>query len=277
MREQNVSDPPEAQVEEALWRIRLRLMLRNLRRDWSAFASNPIGLIGLGIIIMYGLMAVAHPILMRWVWDPNIYDPQIARGLEFEFIPPAAPPSWSHLLGTDPESRDVLSQLMFSAQAELTLGIVAALVTVLIATIVGAVSAYYGGVIDALLMRFADIIIMMPTLSLLIVLGALFSVNLITLAVVIGVISGFGTTAVIIKSQALGIRVKPYVEAARVAGGNDAHIIFTHVIPNLIPISFLYMTFTATAAIFAEAVLSFFGILDVKMSWGLMIHTAWSQ
>lgn len=273
----NVGDVPQAEMHEARWRTRLRLAIRNLKRDWSRFASNPIGLIGLGIIVIFGLMAVAHPILMKWVWDPNVYDPQIARALEFEFIPPADPPSWKHLLGTDPQSRDVLSQLMFSAQAELTLGIIAALVTVFIATIVGAVAAYYGGVVDAVLMRFADIIIMMPVLSLLIVLGALFDINLITLAIVIGIISGFGTTAVIIKSQAIGIRVKPYIEAARVAGGNDTHIIFTHVIPNLVPLSFLYMTFTATAAIFAEAVLSFFGILDVKMSWGLMIHSAWSQ
>ena len=101
--------------------------------------------------------------------------------------------------------------------------------------------------------------------------------DLIVLGVGIGIISGFGTKAVIIESQALGIKAKPYIEAARVAGGNNWHIIFTHIIPNLIPLSFLYMMFTATAAIFAEAVLSFFGILEVRMSWGLMIHTAWIQ
>ena len=276
MRESGPFRPMAAGVPESQWRTRLLLFLRNRRREWAAFSSNKIGLVGLSIIGIYGLMAIAHPILMRWVWDPDVYDPTIVRALQREFVPPADSPSWGHLLGTDSQSRDVLSQLMFSAQAELTLGIVAALVTVFIATLVGAVSAYYGGVIDVLLMRFADIIIMMPTFSLLIILGALFDMNLLILAVVIGIISGFGTTAVIIKSQALSIKVKPYIEAARVAGGPDRHIILTHVVPNLIPLSFLYMMFTATAAIFAEAALSFFGIMDVEMSWGLMIHEAWT-
>ena len=269
--------PQRVGVAESLWRTRLRLLLRNLRQDWATFASNRVGLVGLGIIVIYGLMGLAHPILMGWVWDPNVYDPVIVRALEYQAIPQAAPPSFSHPLGTDPLARDILSQLMFSAQAAFTLGTVAALVTVFIATPVGAVAAYYGGIIDALLMRFADIVIMLPPLSLLIILGAFFGLNLITLGVVIGIISGFGTTAVIVKSQALSIKVRPYIEAARVAGGNNWHIIFTHLIPNLIPLSFLYMMFTATAAIFSEAVLSFLGILDVRMSWGLMIHTSWRQ
>ena len=266
----------QEEVTEALWYTRLRLLRKNLGRNWAGFASNKIGLIGLGIILMFTLMAITHPILMGLVWDPRVYNP-IFADLEYEYVPPNDPPSLSHPLGTDLRSRDILSQLMYSARAELALGIIAALVTVCVATVVGAVSAYYGGIVDALLMRLADIIIMMPTISLLIVLAALFELNLYILAVVIGIISGFGTTAVIIKSQAMSIKVKPYIEAARVAGGNDAHIIFTHVIPNLIPLSFLYMTFTATAAIFAEAVLSFFGILDVKMSWGIMINTSWDQ
>ena len=85
---------------------------------------------------------------------------------------------------------------------------------------------------------------------------------------------GFGGTAIILKSQALSIKVKPYIEAARVAGGGHFHIIFVHIIPNLLPLSLLYMMFTVTSAIFAEAVLSFLGLLDLRMSWGIMIHTA---
>src|SRR4030067_161744 len=97
---------------------------------------------------------------------------------------------------------------------------------------------------------------------------------MIQLAIVIGILSGFGGTTIIIKSQALSIRVKPFIEAARVAGGSNRHIILTHIVPNLLPLSFLYMMFTATGAIFSEAVLSFFGLLNIRMSWGIMIHTA---
>lgn len=264
--------PTQLVVEEPLWRVRARLLWRSLRTNWSLFAQNRIGLVGLGIILIFALMVAAHPILMRTVWNPRIYDPVV--GYAFDALEQPAPPSWSHLLGTDPLGRDVLSQLMSSAQAEFALGLIAALVTVVVGTTVGAVSAYLGGLVDAFFMRLADIIVMMPTLSLLIVLGVLFDLNMISLAVVIGIIAGFGGTAIIIKSQALSVKVKPYIEAARVSGGSHFYIVLVHIIPNLLPLAFLYMMFTVTAAIFSEAVLSFFGILNIRMSWGIMIHTS---
>jgi ABC-type dipeptide/oligopeptide/nickel transport system permease subunit len=114
---------------------------------------------------------------------------------------------------------------------------------------------------------------MVPFLAVLIVMSALMSVGMIELALVIGILSGFGGTAIVIKSQALSVKVKPFIEAARVAGGGHAHIIFTHLVPNLLPISLLYMMFVVTTAIFSEAVLSFFGLTEIQMSWGLMINT----
>ena len=259
---------------EPLWRMRLRVSIRRFRDQWRLFAQARVGLIGLAIIAIFGLMAVVHPILMRTVWDYSTYDPII--GFDFEELSHPTSPSGRHLLGTDPVGRDVLSMLMHSAQSEFILGIIAAIVTVVIGTAVGAMSAYFGGWIDALLMRIADIVIMMPTISLLVVLGSLWDLNFWTLAIVIGVLSGFGGTAVIIKSLALTVKVKPYIEAARGSGGGSLHIILTHMVPNLLPLAFLYMMFTVTAAIFSEAVLSFFGILNVRMSWGIMIHTAQS-
>ncbi len=261
-------------VAEPLWRVRARLMWRSSRTNWSLFAQNKIGLIGLGIILIFALMVIAHPILMNTVWEPRIYDPVI--GYSFDETTQPASPSARHLLGTDPLGRDVLSQLMWSAKWEFALGLIAALVTVILGTLVGAVSAYFGGVIDAILMRIADVIIMMPTLSLLIVLGVVVpgGLDIYKLALVIGIVSGFGATAIVLKSQALSLTVKSYIDAARVAGGSHTHIIRIHLIPNLMPLAFLYMMFTVTAAIFSEAVLSFFGILDVRMSWGIMIHTS---
>ena len=78
---------------------------------------------------------------------------------------------------------------------------------------------------------------------------------------------------IVIKAQALSVKVKPYVEAARIAGGGDFHVIFKHMVPNLLPIALLYMMFVVTGAIFTEAVLSFFGLTEIAMSWGLMINT----
>jgi len=227
----------EALEQVPLWRIRLGLQWRALRKNWALFTENKIGLLGLGIIVFFILLATAHPILMATVWDPRVYDPIIGFAAD-EVLQPA-PPSARHLLGTDPLGRDVLSQLMYSARSEFALGLVAATVTVTLATTIGALAAYFGGVVDTIFMRFADLIIMMPFISILIVLSALLDLQLLELALVIGLLSGFGATTVIIKSQALTIKVRTYIEAARVAGGSDWHIILRHIIPNLLPLSFL--------------------------------------
>ncbi len=268
-----------------LWKVRLRLMGKSIKTGWGIFKENPVGMVGLIIIAFFALLAILHPILMATVWDPGTYDP--ITGYDFKTIVHPSPPSWlpqpdnpmykpsfRHILGTDPLGRDVLSQLMYSTRSEFLLGVGAALVTVLIATTVGAVSAYYGGLVDILFMRMADVMMMLPFIAILIVLSSLFQFKMIHLAIVYGILAGFGGTTIVIKSQALTIKVKSYIEAARIAGGGDWHIIFTHLVPNLLPLSFLYMMFTVTGAIFSEAVLSFFGLLDIRMSWGLMIQTA---
>ncbi len=259
---------------EAIWRVRLNLALRGLKETWVIFSENPIGLVGLGLLLFFALMALAHPILMSTVWDKRIYHPVI--GFDPTIAAHPAAPSARHLLGTDALGRDVLSQLMYSTSSEFALGLLAAIVTVTIGTVVGAMSAYYGGALDSIFMRLADLVIMTPTIPLLIVLGALIELNLVQLGIVLGILSGFGGVTVIIKSQALSVKVKPYIEAARIAGGNDWHIIFAHIVPNLMPLAFLYMMFTATGAIFSEAVLSIFGLLNIRMSWGLMIYTTQS-
>lgn len=308
-------------VEEPLWKIRLRLMRRSLRRNWKLFAQNKIGVVGLCIIGLFALMALIHPFLMGRVWDPAIYDPFsgydapikvltivescpvaegqtkpscadgeidlasarlathpfIKVGETIEIPQQPAAPSRSHWLGTDPLGRDVLSQLMYSTRAAFALGAIAALVTVFIATTIGSIAAYYGGWIDSALMRFADLVLLVPLIPVLIVVSALFSLSLPLLGVLLGILSGFGGTAIVLKSQALSVTVKPFVDAARVAGGSNAHIIFRHIIPNVLPLSFLYMMFTVTDAISLEATLSFLGLMNTPMSWGIMIYTSHSQ
>lgn len=255
-----------------LWKVRLRLLLRGLKTNIGLFSENPIGLVGVAVIVFYLLLALIHPILLDTIWDPNIYDPVVGIDQSIPFHP--APPSSTHLLGTDPLGRDILSQLMFGTKSAFILGLTAAIVTVMIATTVGSVSAYYGGGIDAIFMRIADLVIMTPFITILIVLGTLFDLQMIHLAVVLGILSGFGGSTIIIKSQALTVKVRSFIEAARVAGGSNAHIIFRHIVPNLLPLSFLYMMFAVSGAIAVEAVLSFFGLLNIRMSWGLMIYTA---
>ena len=170
-----VAESSQVAAAPSLWRVRLGLAARGLKQNWSLFLRTRIGLLGLAIILFYMLLALAHPILINTVWDERIYDPVI--GYAFDETEQPAPPSLSHPLGTDPLGRDILSQLMFSARSEFLLGLLAAVVTVCIGTMVGAVAAYFGGWIDMLLMRLADIMIMMPGISILIVLSALIEVG----------------------------------------------------------------------------------------------------
>jgi len=302
---------------EPLWRIRLRLFRRSFAKNWGLFRDSKMGIVGLVIIAIFGLMAVAQPVLMSTVWDPAVYDPvsgydavvneftvvedvaltdettEIALSdARFELNPTIdvgevvripvqpAPPTLggeeghAHFLGTDPQGRDIFSQLLYGARAAFLLGFVAAFTTVFIATTVGAIAAYYGGKLDGFLMRTADLILLMPLLPLLIVMSAVVQINMIMLGIMIGILGGFGGDAIILKSQALSIKVKAYIDAARVAGGGDGHIIFRHIVPNVVPLSLLYMMFGVTIAIALEATLSYLGLLNIQMSWGIMINAA---
>ena len=259
---------------EALWRVRLRLLRRSFSANWVIFKESRIGVVGLVIIAFFGLLAISHPILMATIWDRNIYDPQTGYDLRISENP--APPSWTHWLGTDANGRDVFSQLSYSARSEFFLGIMAAFITVFIGTTVAAVAAYYGGFVDTFFMRVADVGLLFPVIAFFIVLGALFknAFNIYNFALILGLLGGFGGITIVLKSQALSIKVKPFVDAARISGGSSFHIIFSHIIPNLLPLSFLYMMFSVTSAIFSEAVLSFFGIVNLRMSWGIMVEMA---
>jgi peptide/nickel transport system permease protein len=296
-----------------MWRIRLRLMQRSFGTTWGLFRENKMGLFGLMLIGLFALMAIIHPILMATVWDPRVYDPvtgydavtteytvveevtdpltqldlttarlelnpTIKVGQVVTIPTQPAPPTFvgenAHYLGTDPNGRDILSQLLYSTRAAFFLGAVAAITTVLIATTVGAIAAYFGGWIDGGLMRFADLVLLMPLLPVLILLSAMLEITMVTLGVMIGVLSGFGGVAIVLKSQALSVKVKSYIDAARVAGGGDWHVIFRHIVPNVLPLSFLFMMFGVAEAIAIEATLSFFGLLNVPMTWGIMINAA---
>ena len=355
------------------WRIRANLLWAGLTNNWNLFRTNRIGIIGLSIIMCFGLLALIHPVLISglgwysaaglfllcwpvvawsvfpilgrhrhdrkvslpvtiglsgavvaaigiWLggaWDVGTYHPVVGneanpptqvRTVVNEVTAPATQmslreallypnpdgtpllpgdvvevreqptgPYGRHWLGTDPLGRDILSQLMKGAQGAFLLGMVAAVVTVLFATAVGSVAAYLGGWVDAFFMRLADLLLMLPGLAIFIVMSSVFRFELWHLAILIGLLSGFGGVAIVLKSQALAVKVKPFIEAARVAGGSTTRVIAVHVVPNVMPLSLLYMMFTVTAAIQTEAILSFLGLLNIDMSWGLMIELARNQ
>ncbi len=192
--------------------------------------------------------------------------------IEYNLQP--APPSRKHILGTDSLGRDVFSQIMEGSQVAFLLGLLSATLGVGISTLLGTIAAFFGGKVDAYLMRQSDLILMLPSLPLLFIISAFAELKIWHLALVLGIIGGLGGSVITIKSQALQVKVKPFVDSARITGGTRMNILFSHVLPNVAPLALLFMVFSVTGAIASESVLSFLGLLNIEMSWGLMIYLA---
>ena len=183
-------------------------------------------------------------------------------------------PGVSFLLGTTNLGRDVFSQLVYGARSALIVGLSAAIVVVAIGTIVGLLAGYFGGWVDAILMRAGDIALAIPFLPFVIVLTAFLRPSTTNVIIAVAALL-WANTARVVRAQVLTVRERAYIEAARVTGAGNARIIFVHVAPNILPISFLYGSIVVGWAIFAEATVSFIGLGPTdSVSWGFMLQDA---
>jgi peptide/nickel transport system permease protein len=138
------------------------------------------------------------------------------------------------------------------------------------------VAGYAGGVTDTLLMRTADIVMVMPTLLVILILAALFGQLSIWIIVLLIALFRWPAVARVIRSQTLSLKQRPFVDAAKVTGASYFRIIFIHIMPNVLPLALLYMTFRVTSAILIEAALAFLGFGDPgTVSWGMMLQWVW--
>jgi peptide/nickel transport system permease protein len=188
----------------------------------------------------------------------------------------------SHWLGTDNLGRDVLFRVMEAGRISLTVGIIAASIIVIIGGTLGAVSGFYGGFIDTLIMRFADIFYAVPTLPVLIMLGAVLSdlkfppdKRIFFVMLIIGVISWMGL-ARLVRSQILSLKEQEFMLANEVLGLRDRRKIFRHLLPNTYPIIIVVATLGVAGAIITESTLSFLGlgVVPPSPSWGQMLSAA---
>jgi len=242
---------------------------RRLVAYWKLFLRHPIGLLGLALIAGFGLMALAHPLLMATVWNRALFDPIV--GFDPTQMPHPASPTRQHLLGTDNFGRDVLSQLLAGAQTSFGVGITAALIAVTISTLLGGAAGYFGGLVDVVLMGIADVFVLLPAPVVLLVFGLLLRMEWPMVALAYAVLTGLGGQAIVVKSQTLTLKVKPFIEAVRIAGGGSAHIIRRHILPGLMPLTIVHAVFTVVGAVLTESLLSFFGRTRYYLSWGTMI------
>jgi peptide/nickel transport system permease protein len=267
-----VSESAAGQLRRTWFDIRWQHALASWRRfvgHWRLFRQHPLGMLGLVLIALFAVMAVIHPLLMHTVWDRVRYDPIV--GYDLQQKPHPNPPTPQHLLGTDNFGRDVLSQLIAGTQTSFGVGIVAALIAVTLSTLLGAAAAYFGGPVDVLLMGIADVFVLMPAPMVMLILGLLLRLEWPQVAIGYGLLTGLGGQAIVVKSQTLTVKVRPFIEAAQIAGGSRVHIIRKHILPSLVPLTIVHGVFTVVGAVLTESLLSFFGRTSYHLSWGTMI------
>jgi len=244
--------------------------LQRFYDGWKIFIKNPLGKTGLFILGVFMLMAAASffvPLI------GPMYDPM--TGTDPDIIVSTGP-SLRHWLGTDNVGRDIFAQLLEGSKVAFIVGLSSAFISIVIGTAVGMISGYAGGIVDTVLMRMADIIMVLPSLVILLILASIFGQFNIWLIVFIIAILRWPSVSRIIRSQTLSLKTRPFIEASRVAGASGFRIIFRHIMPNVLPLAFLYMTFRVTSAILVEAALSFLGFGDPsQVSWGMMLQWVW--
>lgn len=178
------------------------------------------------------------------------------------------------ILGTDHWGRDIWSQMVYGARISLFVGLFAAFIGVVIGLVVGLAAGYVGRIVDEILMRTTDILLVLPTLPLLLVLIAVLGPSLINLIVLIGFLGWMGFARVV-RSQVLSLKERPFIEAAKSVGAGKFHIITRHVLPNVMSLVYVSLALAVPTAIISEAALSFLGLFDpTVISWGRMLHDA---
>jgi len=176
------------------------------------------------------------------------------------------------LLGTDQWGRDVYSQLAHGAKISLLVGLLSAFISVSIGLVVGLFAGFAGGLVDEISMRFADMLLVIPFLPLLLILIAILGQSLWNIILIISVL-GWMSFSRIVRSQVLSLKERAFIEAARASGGSTIHIAIRHVLPNVMGLVSVRLATSVPAAITMEAALSFLGLGDPSiMSWGQMLH-----
>jgi len=227
---------------------------------WRRFARNRGAVFGLAVFL--GMVAMA---LFAGVLAP--YDP-LAQGVGA----PLAGPSWAHWAGTDSFGRDMLSRIIYGARIALVVGIVAVLLALVIGVTLGLVAGYYGGGVDAAIMRVMDGLFAFPIIILAIAMMAImgFGVRNVIIAVAVGFIAPF---ARVTRGDVLAVKEEPYIEAARLVGVRNLPIMFRHVLPNILAPVIVQAALRVSGAIITEAGLSFLGLGPPPPTpvWGSMI------
>jgi peptide/nickel transport system permease protein len=224
---------------------------------WKRFKRNRLAIAGLAVVLMLILVAVFAPFF-------SPFDPV---GIDRNHV--LEPPGAQHLLGTDDLGRDVLSRMVFGSRISLAVGFVAVGIATIIGMIFGALSGYYSGWTDRVIMRFIDIMLSIPTFFLILAVIAFIGPSIWNIMIVIGLTSWMGV-ARLVRAEFLSLKEREFVLAARALGASNMRIIFNHIMVNSLAPVFVSAVFGVAGAILVESALSFLGIgvQPPTPSWG---------
>ncbi|MDI3473588.1 MAG: peptide/nickel transport system permease protein [Thermotogaceae bacterium] len=239
---------------------------------WAVFvqpliliAQNKIGLAGFIVLLVIIFMSFVGPYIIPL--DTKVKLDKIYQ-----------PPSWEHILGTDSEGKDVFSQIVHGGKAVLTVAFLAALFSTMIAVTLGITSGFVGGRTDNIIMFITEVVLTIPQFPLLAVLAAFIRLsNPTLLAFILGAVSWPALTRAI-RSQALSLRERDFIEAAKILDLGALHIIFSEILPNMMSYITISFVMAMTGAIYSQVGLILLGLVPLSgQNWGIMIQLAWTR
>ncbi len=234
--------------------------LRSGRPLVAAFARNPRALVGLGIVAVIAAFCFVGPLLYR--------TDQVTVRLDLANLPPGG----GYPLGTDASGYDVLGRLMTGGRSSLELGFAVALTTTVLGTLYGAVAGYFGGIVDAVMMRIIDTFLAIPGIVLLLMLVSMVTPTLWMIILLLSLLSWLGA-ARLVRGEVLSLRSREFVQAARMMGGTGGRIVLRHLVPNAAGVIIVSGTFTVADSILTLSALSFLGLglPPPHADWGSML------
>lgn len=238
------------------------------KRKYRKFVKNPIGIIGIGMVLLVVLMSLAAPLLTS-------HDP-IEVNLEKKLLPPAwlEGGTWEHWLGTDEVGRDVWARLVYGSRISLSVGFFAVIISMVIGTTLGILAGYFRGKVDFMISSIIDIMMAFPFILLALATIAVLGPSLLNMILVLG-LTDWTQYARLVRGEVISLREQEFVQAGYALGSRHWRIIWKHLLPNCMPSVIVLATLALARAILMESSLSFLGlgVSSPTPSWGFMMST----
>jgi peptide/nickel transport system permease protein len=255
-----------------------RLYKKKVFEIWHIYRGNWMGMLGLAILLVFVIMAVFAGQVMWLLAQVAGWESAYGPFDEVVQTDIGTPPSSEHWMGCDFRGYDLLSRTIYGSRVSLLVGLVATGVSMGLGSLVGLLSGYWGGWRDEVLMRITDVFLVLPWLALMIVIAAVLpgGPSVSKVIFVIG-ITGWSSTARIVRAQVFSLKERGFVERARAIGAGDFHIVRKHIFPNVFPLLFANSILTIALSILSESTLSFLGLGPDSakvVTWGNMLEDA---